>query len=611
MRLPTQPLPIASPAPGVAFSRDGMTCLLALCVGIVTTFCVVGYQFGQSNHYVYLLDALRQHDPSLLANDWFTTQTFQYHAVFGQLTGLLMSVGLLEPGFLVGQIALVVAFHISWLGIVLALRGSARTYLVSVLLYYLSAGGTGLGVYQFFQDNAFLPSNVANVALLCGIAQWIRGHKRSAALGFALAGMFHLNHAIVSVLLWSTLMCWDLWDNRKAPRIITGRDLAASALALVPALTNITLAMMLKVGRDSTMPLDQFVDLYVRFRHPHHYDPRSWPIALWIAFGWSIPFAVAAWFWTAGSLLLPPQARARTETARVFVVLCALLVLAGVFAGVFYVSEPLIQMSLYRFSIYVQLLSCIGAAIFLCDCALHASAPGRWTLVAIATVLLLSPFVLWLGPRIGLISVEGIIPFINRRRGGFILFAILGCTPVLCDVVSTIRRTMLRRAIQGGMIALLLCALVVGWDRWIGIALPTREPDEGLPGLCNWVRDNTPVDAVFLSPPGEGKFRLLARRAVVVDFKCVPQLAGELRQWSDRLKSVLGVDSFDSLPHGFDKLPGALNDLYERRDSGELVEVAKQYGARYIVRERPLSVEYAPKLVPTGGHRYFLYDLSR
>ena len=45
------------------------------------------------------------------------------------------------------------------------------------------------------------------------------------------------------------------------------------------------------------MPLDQFVDIYVRLRHPHHYDPSSWPPWLWLSFLFPLTLAAALWMW--------------------------------------------------------------------------------------------------------------------------------------------------------------------------------------------------------------------------------------------------------------------------------------------------------------------------
>src|SRR5436853_7918436 len=53
----------------------------AITFGVALVIALQSYQFGHSNHNVYLLDAMRRLDPELLKNDWWTTQTLQYHAL--------------------------------------------------------------------------------------------------------------------------------------------------------------------------------------------------------------------------------------------------------------------------------------------------------------------------------------------------------------------------------------------------------------------------------------------------------------------------------------------------------------------------------------------------
>ena len=127
-----------------------------------------GYQFGKSNHTVYLIDALRHASPDLLQNDWFATQTLQYHAAFGLITRELMKHDIIEPAFLGGHVLLVILLHVAWWRIVRALGGGAAAFMVSQIFFTISAAGTGLGMYQFLQDGAFLPSNIAAVAVPVG-----------------------------------------------------------------------------------------------------------------------------------------------------------------------------------------------------------------------------------------------------------------------------------------------------------------------------------------------------------------------------------------------------------------------------------------------------------
>src|SRR5258706_15867399 len=161
----------------------GAGVLLPLLLGIAITLTLRGYQLGGGNHAVYLIEPLREAHPELLANDWWATHTLQYHVAFNRLTAGLMRLGIVEPAFLLLYLGLAVLLHVGWLRLVWAVGLDARVYVLSVLLYYLSAGGTGLGSYQFLQDSSFLPGNLANVAMLWGIVLWVEGRMWPASGG--------------------------------------------------------------------------------------------------------------------------------------------------------------------------------------------------------------------------------------------------------------------------------------------------------------------------------------------------------------------------------------------------------------------------------------------
>ncbi len=135
-------------------------------IGMGFTLLVGGYQFGLSNHTVYLIDPLRHNNPQILANDWWSTSTLQYHGVFTAISATLMRWGIIQPVFLIGYLALVVLFHLAWWQLNRILGGTGETYLLSVVFFYLSAAGFGLGLYSFLQDSSILPSNIANIAML-------------------------------------------------------------------------------------------------------------------------------------------------------------------------------------------------------------------------------------------------------------------------------------------------------------------------------------------------------------------------------------------------------------------------------------------------------------
>jgi hypothetical protein len=618
-----EPLPLAARAAGPAARHDALSIAFAVLFGVVMSLCVEGYQFGKSNHTVYLLDALRKTQPELLANDWFTTQTLQYHFVFGWITSTLFKLGLVEPGFLLSYLFVVTMFHLGWYLLTIRVGGGQMTYLFSLLLYYLSAGGLGLGMYQFMQDGAFLPSNVANVALLWAIVLWVNGAFRASGLAIGLAGLFHLNHAVVGVALWTVMMVWEMSrpvhrDGRRPASVW----IIGTALALLPSAVNIAMALQAKLTRSSAMPLSQFIDLYVRLRHPHHYDPSSWPIALWICFLWPIAFAVFA------ARLRPPPVGAkqrgngnivhpapedtrfaRVAAARFFILFAALLGIALLGAGIFYVSESLVQMSLYRFSIFPKLMSCIGVAYLVCDSGRVPRVIRRSIAVGVPLLLVLA---------LTLVRIFGgrtAQELMWRQPGPIGLFVALCCGLALYELSRerTHATARGRRILHPISIAALLAVLGVGWGRWMGFDFgytPQPHPDHAK--LTAFVRDpaNTPLDATFLVSPSDEMFRLHAKRAIVVNFKAVPQLSGELAVWHKRLCDVLDLPTLTELPRPFNATTQEMERRYNALPEAHLEEVAELYGARYIVTRRRLSPDWDARAV-FGSGEFVLYDREK
>jgi hypothetical protein len=262
-----------------------------------------------------------------------------------------------------------------------------------------------VGVFQFLQDGCFLPSNVASVAMMGGITCWIGGRRVASGVWFGIAGLFHVNYAAVGIGLWVSLLCWEALDQypdlpmrlllpkplRAAPPLDRLRKplrqtLIASLFALVPSMINLGLALPDDLRHGGTMPMPDFVAVYVRFRHTHHFDPLHWPAILWISFLWPIPLAI----WAASrSSAGQPYQSARREACRIFALIGGLLIIAFLFAGVWFINEPLVQLCFWRFGIYTKLMSCVGASFILCNQRLlrHNTLSRFLRLIALAALL--------------------------------------------------------------------------------------------------------------------------------------------------------------------------------------------------------------------------------
>lgn len=511
------------------------------------TLAVRGYRFGESNHAVYLVDAIRRLDPSLLRNDWWANSTLQYHFVFNAMTAALMRAGVLEPAFLIGYLLLAVLLHVAWRGIVRSLGGSDGTYLVSVALFYVLAGGVGLGMYHFLQDSAFLPSNISNVAMLWGIYFWMRGRPGSAGVCLGIAGLFHINHALAGLGLWAGVTAFERRRIVAKPWWIGSATLLAlSAVQIVPAARVV-------LSRSGKLPTSEFVDLFVRLRHPHHFDPSAWHWGVWAAFLLPIPIAVLA----ARKASVPENVDARRRATALFTLFAVMTVVALVTAGFFFAGETFVQLNLYRFSIYPKLLSCVAVALLI------------WGT--------------------------------NRRA---------------------------RVAVVGGLCGVGFGAIAVGASSGLLAAPTARSPlglklvglqgdDGGYLELAEWARENTPKNATFLVPPDEESLRVHARRAIVVNFKGVPQLSAELPEWRDRMQAVLDLDTpgLLALPKPLGRTLQAIRARYAALPLTHHFAIAREYNARYVVLVRSLGVlTDAPsgaRLVHSDSTgRYDLYDLA-
>jgi hypothetical protein len=364
--------------------------------------------------------------------------------------------------------------------------------------------------------------------------------------------------------------------------------LALSAPAIAPAVKSV-------LAKTASLPLAEFVALYVRLRHPHHYDPASWPVALWLTF--LLPVAIAMPAYRRMEREMPSEALQRARHA--FILFCGMLVLALLGAGITYVSEPLVQMSLYRFSIFPKLLSCLVAAWLVVRLGW---AQGALRVLVIAMLIGLTGFILAVD------SAGRLPPFLVANAFPMWLFALLATAAVLRPRVLGWGRV----AFGTLTAACVVVSLFVSWPK-LGIAhVGQRGDDAGYLEMCRWAAEHSPRDAVFVVPPDEQSFRLHGRRAIVVNFKNVPQLSGELGEWRDRLQNVLAIDDLRKLPQPFHRALDAIRTRYAELPPEHLSSIARRYGARYAVSVRRFDARsFGEPAFSDSGGRYFLYDLEQ
>ena len=97
-----------------------------------------------------------------------------------------------------------------------------------------------------------------------------------------------------------------------------------------------------------------------------------------------------------------------------------------------------------------------------------------------------------------------------------------------------------------------------------------RQSQQNWVKVCDWVRENTSEDAVFLTPYQQQTFKWYALRTEVVSWKDIPQDADSIVQWRQRLKDIQEPQQYSEL--------GLLVYTDE-----QLTDLAQKYGANYLV----------------------------
>ena len=96
--------------------------------------------------------------------------------------------------------------------------------------------------------------------------------------------------------------------------------------------------------------------------------------------------------------------------------------------------------------------------------------------------------------------------------------------------------------------------------------------------ISDYARRNIPKDAILLTPPQFGRFRLVARRAIVVDFLAFPLQEGAMVEWKKRILDCYGkVKSKDFLAGE------EMDKQYKNITDKKIRYLAKKYEAAYAI----------------------------
>ncbi len=576
-----------------------MKAWLTSALGAGFLFFQLGYGFENGDQLQYLLLPYRSIYPQFLPGDWFTWQTEHYHVTYAWIVeGLhaLSGEAAFPYAMLLAQLATLTVLCFAILRVSHALRYGLVEAALALLVFgcVREAGIAG----SLLNHGRLLPADLALPPFLLACASWAesRGAERwsrgvlmtGAWLG--VSGFFHANFAVLGPLVLGPLVLEDsLRTRRFAPLLgMTG----LYTLLASPTLLLIARSFLSSDRAPAAIAITLFV------RSPHHYDLASidpadfcWPLFLLCA-------GIPSWF-----------ARSAERGTRLRLLVATFAVVSLAFLGASLHSITLDRLFAWRMSVPMLLLLLLAfgettctlwrarredpvALAWLLACIASVGMFAREDLALVATPLALRCLPIAAGALALVFAARA-----SRTRNVLVaacavlslaFFAQVAVAP-LCDVnVGKSNRSE-----------------IAHWPHLLGRRIELRATQRE---LYEHIRKWTPSDARFLVPPGLIDFRIAARRAVFVDWKCAPMRGDEALEWKRRMLAAMGTRDFPI--RGY-QLRRAADALYGARPLAELAALARAEGMTYFIAATSKYRERAPFASRVFGDRlYTVYALE-
>jgi len=633
-------------APTGRLARWSRTWLLVGLIVLANVF-MNGLTFGHGDHYSHIPALMHHMDPDFLNNDWYV-QTLDglnvRHffvasvAPFAQLLGI-------PATFLLLQLAVLAAMAWGFMKIGRHFFGEQAGWW-GALVGLITVAGEGVGFVSFW---AYLAraQDVGHALALLAVAFWLERKGLLAGLCLGLAIDFHpLLGAQAAVLLGLThlLARWREWK-------LLAMMVALSAIAALPAFW---LYFSATGAGGPPVDFGRLLDThYFRVlgrADPLRWEMKTWASLLAFAvaiFGvlatmrrearpetrhegkWMIllpsvifllaiplgvfvmitallqPLRIAVWPRVAAACLIGAwcQRRWREGGARHVLALAGLVsvlndwVLLGVWSLVLIVSADwkpgtLLRRKLSGIEKYLLALYHAKSVVYnqeqdaaekQMEVTLEDRQAWRWFLAAAGIVVAVAAAPHWATAAAAFTTSLPIFPL-------SILVAVLLVLGLRIDFCR-VRHLALCLLVLVGTLALRLPGAPLGprYPKWVHVQ-PWLTPTHREEVVAGWCRNNLPPDARLLVPPNSSAFRLHARRAVVVDYKCFPFAPAEVIEWRRRMLDISGLPRDTALRQ---KSLRSLVWGFNQRTPPEVVRLGRAYEAGYFLtrseREYPFA----------------------
>jgi len=571
---------------------------------------VNGYRYGVGDQVEQLPIVRRILDPQWLSADPYVNAQAGFNPRF-YFAHLMAALARVAPLW-------VVALGLQWLcmaGLALATAWFAWTCFGSVLGGSLACAGATMALPFYLGNegaawtNTLISSSPALTLAVAGLSLAIQERGRAAALLCGVSAVFHPLVGLETGALVIAATAVRQFVRGRGSAIVLREALLGGAILAPFALLWIVPAMA-SPGFAEHLDSRAFIDTLAHYRAPHHYLPRQWPREQFL---WAAVFSAAlgmAWldWWRRAPV---DRAKARVAAALVGGVVSGYLI-AVVFVE-FIPMRLIVVAQLFRLSFIpgwlgIVLIASVAANRF------ERQQPAEGVLASLGlgspAAALVSQGVLTL-PRPPLLALTAaiIMAAVALCVGPHRWWATGAMGAAAAGAIVAHLRQSRWLGLAGPVAALAVLVTLLAVDRTHPLAVmeeirPVWRIEDSMDpfdGLAQFAREHTQSNALFLTPPDWGGFRLAADRAILVDWKTFSFQDRVMAQWRERLEAVHGQ------PRAWTWAPGELDGRYRAMNDARLRQLAREYGIDYAVlyRETPTQLP-----VVAEGARYRLVKVG-
>ncbi|MEG4502869.1 hypothetical protein QUA81_05955 [Microcoleus sp. F6_B4] len=565
---------------------------------IIGSLMATGYIFPIGGNFPEVPPIQFMLNPELYKNDYYVQEMVKFNPryYYYYIIYLLANLGTSIPlAHFIYQFLALASFILACYAII-NIYTKSKLPAAAMSFLCIAASFTDVGNTLIFSTKS-LPSTFAMAFAIWGIYFSLRQKWLTGYLFFGLACLLQFLVGLLPGLMMVPVLVIQSVKQRKFKTLIL-------AIALLAAMASIVYVPMLLTGTTSTHTIDNadFVYIHAKVRNPHHILPSNWDIGNWFNF---ICFIMGGLLCIKNSDLLPKEDKVN------FYVIVGTSIFALFLNYIFVEIYPLAfiaKLQLARTVPFAQLIIFIAVALTVDKLYRKKQIAVSLLLLAVLTLpfrgIIFLGLSLWQTKNYVLPKRYNILLWI--LAAGTVIFSliypltdsweIIGdriiSIPVFFSILAfpfILEKTSLATSIKQTIIHTL--ALITTATLVFGLAgiLPkpilnvfqTRVninavPRDDLSKLAVRFSQSSSRDSLVLIPPSVTSFQFFSERAIVVNFKNFPFTEKGIKEWQNRMETVLGVPLNPQMIWGG-------NDFFIRRSSADLVKVAKNYHADYIL----------------------------